>query len=140
MYTMSSLMDKVHENEEEELNLNNNIITLVDDGNGNYRQNVSIYNLLIELEVQPTIIPKNITDFMCITYNKSFTIKDFSVEIIFIPYGGHLCGYVKEYSGDNKDWMNMDKYYSITDSEGEFTLTNNKEIYIPHGGFTHYNM
>ena len=112
------------------------IIENVDDGNGEYRENVSAYDLLTEIGVKSSEMPNYENDINTLRCTKTFCIKGFEVNIVLqCTIGtGHLCGYVVKYTGDT-EWMDKDKYNSITNET--FILDNVDELYKPHGGFTH---
>lgn len=115
------------------------IIKNVDDGNMNYRQDVSVYDLLLEMGIEPSEIPKYEDDILGFKHRQHLSIKGFEVEIFFHTMGknGHLCGYVRKYTGDT-DWMDKQKYSSIIGEQGELCLDEIKGLYHPYGGFTHY--
>lgn len=114
------------------------IIENVDDGNGNCRQNVSVYDLLLEIGVEPSKIPTYENDIYKLKHRQTFSIKGFEVEMFFHTMGrnGHLCGYVRKYLGDT-EWMDKQKYSLITGEQKNLYLSEIEKLYSPHGDFTH---
>lgn len=120
--------------------LKKQIIPLVNDGNNNFRQNISKYDLLIEAGFDELAIPKTLPKFPTNEFGiiQTFEMNDFEVSIEF--YGNHYRGRIGNYKRRKTAWIDKDKFNKIytknnqSENGGWFELEkfNEHGIYIPN--------
>ena len=112
------------------------IISRVEDTNGTIRTNISVYELLTEMEIfTETRIDAN--DFRAL-HHKTFIIDGFEVSYRLNARMGYLIGCIHKYVGQDRAWIDPSKLANIYNGNAfNFYPNHDRRImYSPHGDFT----